>query len=76
MPTTILEQVYKDLEQDYPLFSILNFNYVGYVTKWILNDNTTQKAIWGTITSEFTQEITSALRIIDLKQKQSFKNFT
>ena len=70
MPTTILEQVYKDLEQDYPLFSILNFNYVGYVTKWILNDNTTQKAIWGTITSEFTQEITSALRIIDLKQNK------
>lgn len=40
MPTTIFEQIYKDLEEDYPLFSILDFHYVGYITKWILNDNT------------------------------------
>lgn len=70
MPTTIFEQIYKDLEEDYPLFSILDFHYVGYITKWILNDNTRQLAVWGEINSEITKEITSGLRVVKIDQNK------
>lgn len=70
MPTTILEQVYKDLEEDYPLFSIIDFKYVGYITKWIRNDNTRQLAVWGELNSEITKEITSGLKVIKINQNK------
>lgn len=70
MPMTIFESIYKELEEEYELFSVLNFNYVGYTTRWILNDNTRQKAVWGEITDAITKEITSGLKVIDLKQNK------
>ena len=68
MPTTIIEDVYKDLADEHPLLSKISFQYVGYITKWILNDHTTQKAVWGQITDAITKEITSSFRIIDINQ--------
>lgn len=68
MPTSILEQVFKDLSESFELFSILNFNYVGYLTRFILNNNENQKAVWGSITAEITKEITGNLKVIDIKQ--------
>ena len=70
MPTTILEDVYKDLEDEFPLLAAINFQYVGYLTKWILNDHATQMAVWGKITDEITKEITSAFRVIDINQNK------
>lgn len=70
MPTTIIEDVYKNLKEEYPLLSAINFQYVGYVTKWILNDHSTQAAVWGTITAEITKEITSAFKIVDVNQNK------
>lgn len=70
MPTTILEDVYRDLEDNHPLLSVINFQYVGYATKWILNDHTVQTAVWGQITAEITKEITSGFRVIDVTQNK------
>lgn len=70
MPTTIIEDVYKDLKQNHPLLSRINFRFVGYVTKWILSDHTAQKAVWGTITDAITKEITSGLKEIDVNQNK------
>lgn len=70
MPTTIIEDVYKDLQEEHPLLKAINFQYVGYVTKWILNDHATQKAVWGQITDEIIKEITSAFKIIDVNQNK------
>ncbi len=68
MPTTIIEDVYKNLQEEYPLLKAIKFHYVGYLTKWIRNDHSTQKAVWGTITDEITKEITSAFKVVDVKQ--------
>ena len=68
MPTTIIEDVYKELQQNHPLLSRISFRFVGYVTKWVLSDHSSQKAVWGTITDAITQEITSGLKEIDVKQ--------
>lgn len=70
MPTTIIEDVYKDLQEEHPLLNAINFQYVGYNTKWILNDHATQLAIWGQITDEITKEINSAFRVIDVDQNK------
>lgn len=70
MPTTIIEDVYKDLKEEHPLLNAISFQYVGYVTKWILNDHATQKAVWGQITDEIIKEITSAFKTIDINQNK------
>ena len=70
MPTTIIEDVYKNLKEEYPLLKAINFQYVGYITKWLLNDHSTQKAVWGEITDEIVKEITSAFKVLDLKQNK------
>lgn len=70
MPTTIIEDVYKNLKEEHPLLQAISFQYVGYVTKWILNDHATQKAVWGQITDEIIKEITSAFRVVDVNQNK------
>lgn len=68
MPETIIEDVYKNLIEEHPLLSRINFVSVKYLTKWILNDHTVQTAVWGDINSEITEEITSGFRTIELAQ--------
>lgn len=70
MPTTIIEDVYKNLKEDYPLLKAINFQYVGYITKWILNDHSAQNAVWGQITAEITKEITSSFKVVDINQNK------
>lgn len=66
MPETIFTDVYKDLVQEHPLLSKINFQNVRYLTKWILNDHTKQSAAWGKINSEIEKEISSGFRTIDV----------
>ena len=70
MPTTIIEDVYKNLKEEYPLLKAINFQHVGYITKWILNDHSAQNAVWGTITAEITKEITSSFKTVDINQNK------
>lgn len=70
MPTTILEDVYKNLQEEHPLLKVINFHYVGYITKWILNDHSAQNAVWGTITEEIVKEITSSFKVVDINQNK------
>lgn len=70
MPTTIIEDVYRDLQDEYPLLKAINFVNVGYITKWILNDHSTQLAVWGQINDEITKEITSAFEVVDVDQNK------
>ena len=70
MPTTIIEDVFKDLVEEHPLLGAIQFVYVGYVTKWITNDHATQQAVWGEITAEIAKEITSSFKVEDIKQNK------
>lgn len=70
MPTTIIEDVYKHLRDEHPLLKAINFQYVGYITKWILNDHSAQNAVWGKITDEIIKEITSSFKVIDIDQNK------
>lgn len=70
MPTTIIEDVYRNLKEEYPLLKAINFQHVGYITKWILNDHSAQNAVWGTITAEIVKEITSSFKTVDINQNK------
>lgn len=70
MPTTIIEDVYKNLQEEHPLLKAINFQYVGYITKWILNDHSAQNAVWGKITDEIVKEITSSFKVVDINQNK------
>ena len=70
MPETIIEDVLRNITQEHPLLSRVHTEYVNYMTRWILNTHTAQLAAWGTITAEITQEITSGIKVIDLKQNK------
>lgn len=70
MPTTIIEDVFKDLVEEHPLLGAIQFVYVGYVTKWITNDHATQQAVWGEVTAEIAKEITSSFKVEDIKQNK------
>lgn len=68
MPETIFEDVYKDLIEEHPLLAKIQFQNVKYLTRWLLNDHSTTKAIWGKITEKVTKEIESGFKIIELVQ--------
>lgn len=70
MPDTIIEDVYRDLVEEHPLLAKMNFTYVKYATKWILNDHTKQTAVWGKITDAISKEITSGFKIVEVKQSK------
>lgn len=70
MPETIIEDVYRHLVDEHPLLSKINFQYTGYITKWIVNDHTVQTAVWGEITDAISKEITSAFKVIDVNQNK------
>lgn len=70
MPSTIIEDVYKNLRENHPILGAINFQYVGYLTKWILNDHSVQKAVWGPVNSEIVKEITSAFKTVDITQNK------
>lgn len=70
MPTTIIEDVYKNLREEHPLLKAINFQHVGYITKWILNDHSAQNAIWGQITEQISKEVTSSFKVVDVNQNK------
>lgn len=70
MPETIIQDVYRDLEENHPLLSRISFQYTAYATKWILNNHEAQTAVWGQITDAIAKEITSSFRVVDLTQNK------
>ena len=68
MPETIIEDVYKDLVENHPLLSKVQFQNVKYLTKWLLSDGKIDTAVWGEINAEITKQIQSSFKSIDIVQ--------
>lgn len=68
MPETIIEDVYKDLVENHPLLSKVQFQNVKYLTKWLLSDGKIDTAVWGEINAEITKQIQSSFKNIDIVQ--------
>ena len=68
MPETIIEDVYKDLVENHPLLSKVQFQNVKYLTKWLLSDGKIDTAVWEEINAEITKQIQSSFKSIDIVQ--------
>lgn len=68
MPETILNQVFEDLKQEHPLLDAVNFVYGKGITKWMFSTDGTQKATWGALTKDITDEISAGFKSIDISQ--------
>ena len=70
MPETVITDIYKDLLEEHPLLTKINFVNAKYLTKWILNDHTIDTAVWGPLNSTITKELTSAFKEVDITQNK------
>lgn len=70
MPETVITDIYKDLLEEHPLLTKINFVNAKYLTKWILNDHTIDTAVWGKLNSKITKELTSAFKEVDITQNK------
>ena len=70
MPETIITDIYKDLLEEHPLLTEINFVNAKYLTKWILNDHTIDTAVWGPLNTAITKELTSAFKEVDITQNK------
>ncbi|WP_035425419.1 phage major capsid protein [Atopobium fossor] len=68
MPSTIFDEIIKDIQAKHPLLARLNMVNVGFITEWLRNKHTKQLAAWGNVGEAITKEITSAFEVIDVKQ--------
>ena len=66
MPESIIDQVMKDLVEEHPILTKVNFQNAKYATKIIMNNHTKQNAVWGEVDAEITKEITSQFKVLEL----------
>lgn len=68
LPTTVFEQILKDIEASHPLLAMVNPKYVGAVTRWVKAKHSKNLAAWGELDSAITKEITDAIEVVEVKQ--------
>lgn len=62
MPTTIIDAVFEDLEQNHPLLSRIDFTPTNGLIEMIMNTDTTKMATWGPLCGEITKELQSGFK--------------
>lgn len=66
MPDTIIDGVIGTIRRTHPLLDRINFRNTAYLTRWLLNAKGGQMAKWGKITSAITEELTGAVKEINM----------
>lgn len=67
-PETIIEDIYREMTDNHPLLKVINFQNVATVTKWIMDDSSVNKAVWGELSDEVTKEIEGAIKLVEMTQ--------
>ena len=70
MPETIIEDVYRELQEEHPLLAKVDFKSFAYATKVVMNDHSKQTAVWGDIDAEITKELQTAFKMLDMSQNK------
>lgn len=66
MPETVLDAVFDDLQTEHPLLSHLSFTNTRGAIKFLFSTNDFQKAVWGKLCAEITDEIAASFSEIDM----------
>lgn len=66
MPETVINAVFDDLQTEHPLLSRISFTNTQGAIKFLMSNNDYQKAVWGKLCAEITEEIESSFKEIDM----------
>lgn len=66
MPETVLDAVFDDLQTEHPLLSHLSFTNTRGAIRFLFSTNDFQKAVWGKLCAEITEEIEASFYEIDM----------
>ncbi len=66
MPETVLDAVFDDLQTQHPLLEHLSFTNTKGAIKFLFSTNDFQKAVWGKLCAEITEEIEASFTEIDM----------
>lgn len=70
MPLTILEDVFRQVQDAHPLLQHVNYINVGYLTRWVLPNSKADTAVWGAINSAITEKIEAAFVTLEFAQNK------
>lgn len=68
MPQTIIEDVYRNLKQNHPLLSKVDFRDAKYLTTFLINKQPQDIAVWGKITEEYKKQLDASFEVFYLEQ--------
>lgn len=66
MPETVMDAVFDDLQTQHPLLSHISFTNTRGAIKFLFSTNDFQKAVWGKLCAEITEEIEASFSEIDM----------
>lgn len=66
MPETVINAVFDDLQTEHLLLSRISFTNTQGAIKFLMSNNDYQKAVWGKLCAEITEEIESSFKEIDM----------
>lgn len=69
LPKTTIDAVFDDLQSQYPLFSVINFQNTGALVEIILATSG-GVAFWGELTAEIVAELSAGFSVLDLTLKK------
>lgn len=64
MPTTVIDSVFEDLEQNHPLLSRINFQATNGLIEMVMSTDATELAVWGPLCGDITKELNSGFKKI------------
>lgn len=70
LPITVIQAVFEDLRANHPLLSKIDFNYVPFGFKVLLDGSDLPLATWGDFCDPITQELTASWDVIDATQQK------
>lgn len=65
MPTTVIDSVFEDLQQNHPLLSRIDFQNASGLIEMIMNTDTTELAVWGPLCGDITKELSSGFKKVN-----------
>ena len=62
LPTTVIESVFEDLQSEYPLLEVIDFQNTHGLIEMIMNADEGHLATWGTLTAAIVEQLTSGFK--------------
>lgn len=70
MPTSVIAAVFEDIRSEHPLLSRIDFEYVPYGMRVLLDGSAADEATWGDLCDAITKELTPAFDVIDATEQK------